>query len=65
MKATIDDPFVDAKHATNTAEIATNVRRAFGQNLRGAVAGCVEIAWGGISDVMTVSGSGGQVNHLL
>lgn len=36
MKATIDDPFVDAEHATNAAEIAADVRRAFGQNLRQA-----------------------------
>ena len=36
VKATINDPFVDAKHATKAAEITADVRRAFGQNLRQA-----------------------------
>lgn len=36
MKATIDDPFVDAEHATKAAEMAADLRRAFGQNLRQA-----------------------------
>lgn len=36
MKATIDEPFVDAEHATKAAEMAADVRRAFGRNLRQA-----------------------------
>ena len=36
MKATIDDPFLDTKHATRAAEMAADLRGAFGQNLRQA-----------------------------
>jgi transcriptional regulator with XRE-family HTH domain len=36
VKATIDDPFVDMKHATKAAEMAADLRGAFGQNLRQA-----------------------------
>lgn len=36
MKATIHDPFLDAEHATKAAEMAADVRRAFGRNFRNA-----------------------------
>lgn len=36
VKVTIDEPFVDAEHAAKAAEMAADVRRAFGQNLRQA-----------------------------
>lgn len=36
VKATTDDPFVDTKHATRAADLAAELQRAFGQNLRQA-----------------------------